>query len=162
LRNQEVQIRTCIPARIIRYDNNNRRAVVRVEVQKKHGEDDVTIADIEDVPVWEYVMGKFKMGLDPDEGQEGMLHVCDREIETWKINGGVSPMRYARLHQISDSWFMPGAFSDPASADLSNKTSIIQCSIDLAEQTRDLALQVTPPRPDIAAQIQQIINKLEG
>lgn len=159
LRNHELQIRTCIPARIISIDNDTRRAVVRVEVQKKHDNENVTIADIKDIPVWEYCSGDIIIGATPKAGQEGMLMVCDREIETWKIGGSVSAPNYARLHQITDSWFMPGLFSDPAVEEYPDKVSLIDCIKDMAEAGRDLALSQN--QPGLAASFQSISDKLD-
>lgn len=48
-----------------------------------------------------------------EKGMEGILIFCDREIESWYINGDVNPLSYERAHDLSDSIFICGIHSIP-------------------------------------------------
>ena len=48
------------------------------------------------------------------EGDEGILFVGSRDIDNWKTQGGVQqPANPARMHSLSDTFFIPGVRSDP-------------------------------------------------
>lgn len=46
-------------------------------------------------------------------GTEGLLIFCDREIESWYINGGVNHLAYNRTHDKTDAIFISGLLSLP-------------------------------------------------
>lgn len=46
-------------------------------------------------------------------GTEGLLIFCDREIESWYLNGGVNHLAYNRTHDKTDAIFIAGLLSLP-------------------------------------------------
>ena len=46
-------------------------------------------------------------------GTEGILLFCDREIESWFINGDINPLAYERNHEYTDALFIAGLHSIP-------------------------------------------------
>lgn len=46
-------------------------------------------------------------------GTEGLLIFCDREIESWYINGGTNHLAYNRMHDKTDAIFIAGLLSLP-------------------------------------------------
>lgn len=47
------------------------------------------------------------------KGTEGILLFCDREIESWYVNGNINNLKYNRAHHKTDAIFIPGIFSLP-------------------------------------------------
>lgn len=47
------------------------------------------------------------------KGTEGILLFCDREIESWFINGNVNDLKYQWCHNKSDAIFIAGVHSMP-------------------------------------------------
>lgn len=58
------------------------------------------------------------------KGDCGILLFCDREIESWYINGGINQLAYDRCHNITDAVFIAGAYAQP---NLSNAQFIENC-----------------------------------
>lgn len=129
-RNRELQMRTMVPGTIVSFNRTTFRATVQVEIQKLHEGEWVTIDILQDIPVHPACIGNIFLGIYPVRGEEGMVMVCDREIETWKISGGVVRPRYARLHQITDSWFLPGRLSESAVSGIISKVNLMDCMIE--------------------------------
>lgn len=47
------------------------------------------------------------------KGDEGLLVFSSRCIDAWWQSGGVQPQAEYRMHDLSDGFFIPGAFSQP-------------------------------------------------
>lgn len=68
------------------------------------------------------------------KGQEGILLFCDRELESWYINGGINPLTYKRAHDITDGIFICGLTSSP------NMSTTAQNCLNLFYGTKSLQI----------------------
>lgn len=74
---------------------------------------DVTISLCVDCPVVFPGGGGYGMTFPLKNGDEGLLVFSSRCIDAWWQSGGVQTQAEYRMHDLSDGFFIPGAFSVP-------------------------------------------------
>lgn len=140
--------RTAIPAILQSFDPTTMTCVVQVAIQNKQRLPDESIIDVDihvitHVPVQFPRGGGFSITLPLAEGDEGLLVVADRCIDAWWQNGanpqgGGQPQMDARMHDLSDSFFIPGITSQPRVL-INISTNSLQVRSDDGQTYIDLA-----------------------
>lgn len=107
-------IRTHIVCTVIDYDGTTNTATVQPvnRALRTTDPDNLTTVEIPpltDVPVMQRGSGKLWLTVAPAAGSYGVLHISDREIETWLALGKINDPVSTRTHDINDALFEPGA-----------------------------------------------------
>jgi hypothetical protein len=107
-------IRTHIVCTVIDYDGTTNTATVQPvnRALRTTDPDNLTTVEIPpltDVPVMQRGSGKLWLTVAPAAGSYGVLHISDREIETWLAKGKINDPVSMRTHDINDALFEPGA-----------------------------------------------------
>lgn len=122
----------------------------------------VEIPVLLDMPVQQPSAGNLYLGFEPKAGDECMVLFSEREIESAKQVGGTYPLRYSRMHNLSDGVVVPFCISEGKARDLTeNGVSLLQCFQDLAALVRNIALESTPSNALRAGEVLQLIQKIE-
>lgn len=66
-----------------------------------------------DVPVKFFGNSKFVVTLPLIKGDEGLLIFAKNCIDGWWQSGGIQSQMEARVHDLSDAFFLPGVYSKP-------------------------------------------------
>lgn len=107
-------VHTHLPAQVVSYNALTNTATIQPCINRFRTEDPdnetVTLPEIEDVPVQLVGSGKLFCHRAPQVGSYGVLHVSEREIETWMLKGGVVDPQSSRRFDISDGFFEPGIY----------------------------------------------------
>jgi len=109
---KQTEIRTHLIGQVISYDPETNTAQIQpvTRVLRMTDPTNVTTVDlpqIDDVPVSQVGSGKVWCTIAPAVGSYGVLHVSDREIETWLSTGGIVDPQVIRLHDMTDAIFVP-------------------------------------------------------
>ena len=129
-------VHTHLPAQVVSYNAATNTCSVQPCVKRMRTEDSnnlqtVTLPQIDDVPVMLFGSGKCIMTVAPQAGSYGLLHTTERAIENWMLQGGTVEPTSSRMHDISDSFFQPGAY--PLIADGDNGLIAPPIEIDRIE-----------------------------
>ncbi len=84
-------------------------------------------------------------------GDEGLLVFASRCIDAWWQNGGVNPQAELRMHDLSDGFFIPLAFSQPSAANLSGGASAIEAQMRSYDGTVMARLNKTTKQAGLVA-----------
>ena len=108
-------VHTHIPAQVVSYNAALNTCSIQLCINRIRTEDPVNLTTIEippvdDVPVKLFGSGKLVCAVAPQAGSYGILHVSERELETWLLKGGVVDPMSSRKFDIGDGWFDPGAY----------------------------------------------------
>lgn len=74
---------------------------------------DVNLPVLLDCPVIFPSGGGFALTFPLKKGDEGLIVIASRCIDSWWYSGGVQKQARARMHDLSDGFFLPGCFSKP-------------------------------------------------
>jgi hypothetical protein len=104
---RQSQIHTAMPAQIVSYDPAKMTVTVQPALQLTHFKRDgtrepVTIAHIQDVPVWFPSGGGHILTFPIAAGDECLLVFSERSIDFWYQHGGVQKPSDLRMHDIND------------------------------------------------------------
>lgn len=115
-------IRTHIVCTVIDYDGATNTATVQPvnRALRTTDPDNLTTVEIPpltDVPVMQRGSGKLWLTVAPAAGSYGVLHISDREIETWLALGKINDPVSTRTHDINDALFEPGALPNIVDGD---------------------------------------------
>jgi hypothetical protein len=87
--------------------------------------------------------GKCVFTVAPQEGSYGALHVTQRSIANWIINGGIVEPGSIRKFDISDSFFVPGMYPTVVDGDNGKLQSPVNTDrIELRTRTGDTSISV--------------------
>lgn len=121
-------VRTTMPAKVIKYDHEKQLVDVQPLFKKKYAASDtaVSMPIIYNVPVAFPRAGGSFMSMPIEKDHYVMIHFADRSMEKWLSSGGEVDPEDQRRHHPSDAIAVPGLypFSDPAP--VANATDIIQ------------------------------------
>lgn len=111
-----------IPAQVVSYDGSTNTCSVQpvVKVFRTQDPDNlatVMLPQIDDVPVMQRGSGMFLFSCAPQPDSYGLLHVPDREIETWLQAGGIVDPVKSRSFDATDAIFEPGLYPLVADGD---------------------------------------------
>lgn len=109
------EIRTHLIGQVVSYDATVNTAEIQPVVNAlrfRDGENLTTkqLPVLKDVPVQLTGSGKVWCTYAPAVGTYGILHIQDREIETWLTTGGIVDPALIHLHDLSDATFEPSVF----------------------------------------------------
>lgn len=114
------KMRTGVPAVIVSFDASNQMAVVKPLIRRFTTVDDeqktVEMPDIVQVPIIQPRAGDFALTFPVEPGDEVMLQVSDRPLDTWIDSGGVQDPQQPvepRHNHITDSVAFLGATPIP-------------------------------------------------
>lgn len=112
------KIWTAMPGILQSFDATKMSCVVQPSIQAQlrspEGKwNNVTMTLCLDCPVVFPGGGGYGMTFPLAEGDEGLLVFASRCIDSWWQSGGVQGQAEFRMHDLSDGFFVPGAFSNP-------------------------------------------------
>lgn len=118
-RQNRLEIRTLIPAKVLAYDKLTQRAEIELSTQTVLLMPDGSSVvqppvTLEKVPVSWPAVGDGYFHADLKAGDFGMAMVCDRSIGTWRATGVAAPPPFPMPHNLADCVFMPGVRPDTA------------------------------------------------
>lgn len=109
---------TALPGILQSFDASKMSAVVQPSIQSQLRDPDtgewsnVTLPLCLDCPVVFPGGGGFGVTFPLADGDEGLIVFASRCIDSWWQSGGVQPQAEYRMHDLSDGFFIPGAFSN--------------------------------------------------
>lgn len=99
---------TSIPAEVQSFDGPSQQAVMQIGVERI----DINGVTYTPPPIIKcpvmFPGGKYCIEYQIDKGDEGLILISQRCIDTWKDQGGVSPNPIGRFHDMQDALFIPG------------------------------------------------------
>ena len=147
------QLRTCLPAEVISFDSNNLTVDVQPLIQGVRVSKNGTIRQLETgervlaenyklaplvrVPISSLWFGDGGITMPISAGMQGLLLVCDRDIQSFKKSQNLSSTASLRTHDLNDSFFLPFL---PKKASISDYSSD---SIDIRFGTSKLKVSET-------------------
>lgn len=121
-RQNRLEVRTVIPAKVLSYDASTQRAKIELSTQQVLLMPDGSSVvqppvTIEQVPVSWPAAGAGYLHCEVWPGDTGLALVCDRSIGTWRVRGEASPPPFPMPHNLADCIFMPGVRPDVSPLD---------------------------------------------
>lgn len=108
------QVRTAMPARVVRFDEKLQTATVQPQIhQVLANGSSAPYPLIQDVPVQFPRGGPFVMTFPVEPGDECLLVILDRCMDGWFVSGRDGPPLDYRLHDPSDATAIVGISSQP-------------------------------------------------
>jgi hypothetical protein len=109
---------TALPGILQSFDAAKMTCVVQPSVQGQLRQPegswkDASLPLLLDCPVIFPAGGGFALTFPLAEGDEGLVVFASRCIDAWWYSGGVQKQARARMHDLSDGFFLPGCFSQP-------------------------------------------------
>ena len=98
-----MQLRTVMLAECISFDATKNCVTVQPLMQTKIDGVLQNMPPIADVPVAFYQAGGFVITHSPAKGDVCELHIVDRNIAGWKINGGITDPASSQHHNMNDA-----------------------------------------------------------
>jgi hypothetical protein len=140
-------VHTHIPAQVISYDSGDNTVSVQpcIKVLRTTDPDNDTIElpVIEDVPVSLLGSGKCLLTVAPQAGSYGVLHVAERSLERWILEGGVVEPGSVRKFDISDCFFVPGIYPTVTDGDNGKLQSAVATDrIEIRTRSGDTTVSV--------------------
>ena len=122
---------SAMPAQVVSFNPTTQTADVQptLKILFKDG-DNLTRPIIPNIRVGFQRVGNFAITFPLSKGDEGLLIVADRSIDAWRKQGGIVSPNDARMHDLSDSIFLPMCYSDPKNIASFNASDIAIRSID--------------------------------
>jgi hypothetical protein len=116
------QVHTHLPAQVTAYDATTNLCSVQpciktMRVTDPKNLNSVNLPLLEDVPVQLLGSGKLLFSVTPKVGSYGVLHISERAIEKWIMEGGIQNPNSARRFDLSDAFFEPGIYPQKADGD---------------------------------------------
>jgi hypothetical protein len=115
---RQTQMWTNMPVRIESYDAEKQTVkmtpLIKATVRDPEGKiTRVELPQLEDVPVQFAGGGGATMTFPIKKGDEGIALFSSRSIDAWHQSGGIQQQTAARMHDLSDGFFVPGIRSQP-------------------------------------------------
>ena len=136
-------VHTSFPAIVVSYNAAFNTCSVQPCLKRIRTEDPenmttVPLPVLEDVPVQQFGSGKVLFSVAPAAGSYGSVHISERSLENWIIDGGMVNASSQRRFDLSDAIFVPGLY--PLKIDGDNGALPVNAAIDtdrVALRTRD-------------------------
>lgn len=114
----QAQIHTAMPGHIVAFNANAMTATVQLGIKgirtKKDGtREQVTISQLQDVPVLFHGGGGHTLTLPISPDDECLVVFAERSIDNWWQQGGVQDSTDWRMHDINDGFAIVGLRSTP-------------------------------------------------
>jgi len=118
LEGHQATIWTAMPGILQTFDAGKMTCEVQPAIQGQLRQADGTWIDkslpvLLDCPVIFPAGGGFALTFPLKQGDEGLIVIASRCIDAWWYSGGVQKQARARMHDLSDGFFLPGCFSQP-------------------------------------------------
>jgi hypothetical protein len=157
------EVHTHLPAEVISYNAALNTCSVQPCINRIRTDDPdnlttVKLPQLDDVPVKQFGSGKCLMSIAPQAGSYGVLHVSEREIETWMTQGGIVDPASTRKFDISDCFFDPGAY--PLLPDGNNGLIVPPINTDRIEMRTRLGTSFVSVLDDGSVEIQAIAGTI--
>ncbi len=115
---QQAGIWTALPGILQSFDADKMTAEVQPALQGRLRQldgswKDASLPLLLDCPVIFPAGGGFALTFPLAQGDEGLVVFASRCIDAWWYSGGVQKQARARMHDLSDGFFLPGCFSQP-------------------------------------------------
>jgi hypothetical protein len=109
---------TALPGILQSFDATKMTSTVQPSVQGRLRQQDGSWKDANlplllDCPVIFPAGGGFALTFPLAKGDEGLVVFSSRCIDAWWYSGGIQKQARARMHDLSDGFFLPGCFSQP-------------------------------------------------
>lgn len=107
-----IDLNVCLPATVLSFDKKKQTCSVQPSIKAKFLDGTVvSLPVITDVPVQfpRVKKGGLKFPLAKDD--QGMIVVSQRSLDVWKAKGGTVDPQEGRKFNLSDAFFIPGAYS---------------------------------------------------
>jgi hypothetical protein len=109
---------TALPGILQSYDATALTCTVQPSIQGQLRQQDGSWKDVNlpillDCPVIFMGGGAFTWTFPLTQGDEGLVVFSSRCIDAWWYSGGVQKQARARMHDLSDGFFLPKVFSQP-------------------------------------------------
>jgi hypothetical protein len=109
---------TAVPAIVKKHDVDKNTVHAQPTIKMLHAKADgshewLQMPKLEDVPIHYPRGGGAVVTMPVGDGDEGLLVFSMRSIDKWWQQGGVQEQTDARMHDISDAFFIPGFNSQP-------------------------------------------------
>lgn len=114
----QANIWTALPAIVEAVDLTKKtvslQPAIQAQVRNKEGVwSNVTLPVLTDCPIVFPGGGGFTLTFPIAKGDEGIVLIASRCIDSWWQSGGVQPQAELRMHDLSDGMFIPGLSSIP-------------------------------------------------
>ena len=107
-------VHTHLPAKIVSYTAATNLCSVQPCIKMIRSQDPdnetINLPVLEDVPVHQWGSGKILATVPPAAGAYGLLHICERDIENWIMQGDIQNPGSTRRFDLSDAFFVPGYY----------------------------------------------------
>lgn len=105
-------VHTHIPCQVVSYTAATNTCSLQPCIMRMRADDpnnfkEVQLPVLEDVPVQQMGSGSLLLSVAPQADSYGLLHVSERSIEKWTVQGGVVAPGTARKFDLSDGFFVP-------------------------------------------------------
>lgn len=114
---ESVDLRVAVPAIVQSFDAEKQFVTVQIAIREQirtpYGPQNTEISPLYCIPIAPFRAGGFAFTLPIQAGDEGFLIFCDMAIDLWKARGGVQNQLVMRRHDLNDSFFLPGGWSQP-------------------------------------------------
>jgi hypothetical protein len=109
---------TAMPVIMKKHNSDANTVGVQPAIKLAHAQPDgqlkwLQIPELHDLPIQYYGGGGATIVPPMKEGDEGLVVFASRTMDKWWQQGGVQEQTEARMHDLSDGWFLPGGRSQP-------------------------------------------------
>jgi hypothetical protein len=110
---QQSKMWTAMPIIIKKHDREKNTVHAVPAFKLNHLKEDGTsewkeVAKMEDLPVFYYGGGGASITTPVKDGDEALAVVSSRSIDKWWAEGGVQEQSHSRMHNMTDSFILPG------------------------------------------------------
>lgn len=122
-----VDVRICMPAKVVKYYPDTQYADVQIQLKTKYESGALlALPVIPNVPVKHQRAfgGKARIHMPLKAGDDLTLVICDRSLDNWKTQGGMTDPQDRRKHNISDAFALIGGSSEPDAFDVDDPDAI--------------------------------------
>ena len=103
----------CLPGRVLSFNATDQTAQIQCGIQRIINDVATDIPVIDNVPVQFPGNGQFYFWHEITAGTEGLIHFCERALDTWLDQGGSVAPHDTRILSVTDAFFIPGVRSRP-------------------------------------------------
>lgn len=111
-----VDVHTTLPGKIVSYDKATQKATIQIQLKKRYVDGTlVSIKPLPAVPIsWPRANGgKSFLHMNLLPGDDVVLHFCERSLDNWKTQGGMTDPDDTRKFNLSDAFATPGGSAFP-------------------------------------------------
>lgn len=124
------EVHVSLPAKVLKYYEEEQRADVQPQLMRKYMDGTLMpLPTILNVPVAHPRSGNAIIHLPIEPNDIVQLVFCERSLDKWLAQGGITDPEDPRKHSLSDAWAYPGGYpfgkaivpGDPKAIEMKNK-----------------------------------------